>query len=466
MPRLGAEGLWADVARIYIELDDAHRSEFGISKNDAISFGSGRLIGRNLVLTARHVLETKSGARLPDKGWDVRLLGDRLRDGWPGAPIPAKVVWRGNSSIDLALLELEDGDHSPCNVIHLRLGRYDGTADLTNVWLAGFPRAAREQRDVAKEYGAPARLRRSDLGGLYQLAIDAANAPRVDDDWSGCSGAAVIFRRRDVVWILGAVQQVPRAFGLGALQVAPISAAMGDREFGRLIAEHCAFDHSDIEDLGRLPGRYEPIGTEAYAASHRTFSLLSNNPNIYGRARDLQALDDILKQDRGVVLLRAEAGLGKSTVSARWAIRQAANTDNAVLYHAFSVHEPMAGSRFNMVESLVRQAALLLGPDELGEGEPGDAARLTDRLAALLSRDQPEGMRLLVVIDALDEAAEPIEPWSVRIGRGVYVLATCRAEAGERPAALRRWHERATDSGVPAIEMVLPPSTRMRSPRG
>ena len=54
---------------------------------------------------------------------------------------------------------------------------------------------------------------------------------------------------------------------------------------------------------------------------------------------------------------------------------------------------------------------------------------------------------MVVVLDALDEAAEPIEPWSTPIGRGVHVLATCRAEAGERPMARRRWRERATGAG-------------------
>jgi hypothetical protein len=96
-----------------------------------------------------------------------------------------------------------------------------------------------------------------------------------------------------------------------------------------------------------------------------------------------------------------------------------------------------------MVESLVRQAAFALGPEELGGGnDPGDARRLEDRFVSLLRRDQPDGARLIVVIDALDEAAEPIESWCTTLGRGVHLLITCRAEAGETPAALRTWRER------------------------
>ena len=159
-------------------------------------------------------------------------------------------------------------------------------------------------------------------------------------------------------------------------------------------------------------------------------------------------LDRFLEEhDRGVILLRAEAGLGKSTLAAKWAHHRAGFTD-AVLCHAFSVRERASSTRADMVESLVRQTVISLGPDELGEGEPGDEKRLANRLATLLARDQPPGTRLMVVLDALDEAAERIEPWSTDIGRGVYILATCRAEPDETPPVLRAWHERYRDTGV------------------
>ncbi len=44
------------------------------------SFGPGRLIGRNLILTARHVVRP-SGA-IADTGWKIRRIGDRPR-AWP-----------------------------------------------------------------------------------------------------------------------------------------------------------------------------------------------------------------------------------------------------------------------------------------------------------------------------------------------------------------------------------------------
>src|SRR5262249_6159633 len=178
---------------------------------------------------------------------------------------------------------------------------------------------------------------------------------------------------------------------------------------------------------------------------------------FYGRTEDLAALDKVFGQDRGVLLLRGEAGLAKSRLAVRWADKCAEAQNTTVLRQAFSVREPTAATRAGMVESLVRQAAKLLGPEALGPGEPGDTARLADRLATLLGADRPEGHRLIVLLDALDEAAELIEPWATRLGRGVFILVTCRAEAGEEPRVLRAWRERAAESRLPVAEHTLPP---------
>jgi hypothetical protein len=53
-----ADSIWADVDRIRRAGADGAAEAFGL----------GRLIGRDLVLTARHVLETKDGRALGDDG--------------------------------------------------------------------------------------------------------------------------------------------------------------------------------------------------------------------------------------------------------------------------------------------------------------------------------------------------------------------------------------------------------------
>ena len=449
-----AEHLWADVARILIELSEEDCQRLGIREQGLTSFGSGRLIGRNLVVTARHVLESTSGIKLPDEGWEVRLLGDRIDGRWDGPPIAARVVWRGHGSHDLALLELQQVDRQPDNRLKIRFGKYHSPMDLDGVWIAGFPQAARIERNVAKEYSAPARLRKADTGPLYRLTIATANAPKEGEDWSGCSGSSVVLCQGERLWLLGVVQHVPTAFGAGSLEVASVESALSDAAFESIIKRCCPSDH--VDDLQKLPGPYAVVGAEAYAASRRTLDSTANKA-FFGRDKDLETLDKIFEHSCGVTLLRAEAGLGKSTLAARWADRCAANAGTVVLSHAFSVREPRAGTRSSMVENLVRQAAVSLGSEVLGEGEPGHPTRLADRLATLLGGDQPEGTRLVVILDALDEAAEPIDPWATKIGRGVYILVTCRAEADETPAVLRTWHKRCKEDGTLAPEIALSP---------
>src|SRR4030081_2617147 len=71
-------------------------------------FGSGRLIGPNLVLTARHVLTPKD-VQVPEQmGWQVRLFADRpdTRQANKWKWMEANVAWAGQETLDLALLKL------------------------------------------------------------------------------------------------------------------------------------------------------------------------------------------------------------------------------------------------------------------------------------------------------------------------------------------------------------------------
>jgi|SRR5208283_2881151 len=158
MPRSATRDLWADVARILLELEGK------------TSFGSGRLIAPNLVLTAKHVVEAK------DNGLEVRLLKDwdQSNQCWLGDPIKADVVWRGKEKLDLAVLRLK-GEEMRHPHTRLRFGRYDSVMEMDNFWVAGFPDAARVQKDKAREYGAPAKLRKADQSRVYRLTVASAN---------------------------------------------------------------------------------------------------------------------------------------------------------------------------------------------------------------------------------------------------------------------------------------------------
>jgi hypothetical protein len=83
----------ADVAAVYIG-DKAKGS-----------FGFGRLIAPNLILTAGRVVDYPTSDAPARGGWNVVLLGERGDDGlWAGPAHHAEVVWRGSANLDLALL--------------------------------------------------------------------------------------------------------------------------------------------------------------------------------------------------------------------------------------------------------------------------------------------------------------------------------------------------------------------------
>jgi hypothetical protein len=86
------------------------------------SFGSGRLVGRNLVLTARHVVQPDSV--IVDSGWKIRRIGDRPKD-WlndPSKVMPKSAwIWRDaevayvSDVHDLAVVRiLEPAEMIPC----------------------------------------------------------------------------------------------------------------------------------------------------------------------------------------------------------------------------------------------------------------------------------------------------------------------------------------------------------------
>jgi len=203
-------------------------------------FGSGRLIGRNLVLTARHVITVEgSPAGVVQHDWQVRLFADRPdppgTKKWPW--IKARVVWMGQDSLDLALLELLPvDDASDRNArLRLRIAKIDRD-ERHSVQGLGFPRGAieDEKRNLVP---LPGNL---DEGEILFFAVDPAYRPETAEDWRGFSGAPILLKESpdpEVVWIYGVAQQVPSTFK-NLINVARLAAAYEDKGFLETLKVH------------------------------------------------------------------------------------------------------------------------------------------------------------------------------------------------------------------------------------
>ncbi len=202
-------------------------------------FGSGRLIGRNLVLTARHVVTTDGIAELVKEDWQVRLGADfpDSSQADQGVWIKASVAWVGHNTLDLALLKLHPLENAPdfYPKLKLRIGRIDEVQHRT-VRGIGFPRGAKV--DNNRMLFVPSGDLDDEKGATLSFGIDQAYQPESPDkDWRGFSGGAVVLAESpdpEAVWIYGVAQQVPQSF-TNRLAVARLAKAWDDESFRNLL---------------------------------------------------------------------------------------------------------------------------------------------------------------------------------------------------------------------------------------
>lgn len=181
-------------------------------------------------------------------------------------------------------------------------------------------------------------------------------------------------------------------------------------------------------------------------------------PTFFGRDAALDGLDNWLEtHDRGLLVLCAPSGGGKSALLARWCERRQRCGDRLARHFA-SVRFPSTTSPTGSVQHLLVQLRELDRQDcrTREAAIPIEEQGVIDALHARLRQPPPDGRRLLIVIDAMDELDAPIRDCIVRsdIAPGNYVIVSQRAEPGVVPVDLRKWTSALSD---PASRVDLPP---------
>jgi hypothetical protein len=189
--------------------------------------GTGYPVGRDLVLTARHVLEPpdrdlKSPIQIlwydypnagPDDGW-YRLADDC-------------VVWKAPGDLDAALLRCP----RPPEVRNFGLVSRERPRDGMEWSSAGFPRASLiDEVTHHSSFGGK-------LFGMPQTAsyfeLDVSPPPATEKDWSGASGMPICHPNSRVV--LGVAKEVPKKFGAHKLHATPSWKLLDDADFRKAI---------------------------------------------------------------------------------------------------------------------------------------------------------------------------------------------------------------------------------------
>jgi hypothetical protein len=195
--------------------------------------------------------------------------------------------------------------------------------------------------------------------------------------------------------------------------------------------------------IGEADARLERwVGSE-YAnwglTAARVRDLIAESTRFFvGRETDLALLDDFLADHRrGLLIVAAPAGVGKSAMLAGW-IRRRQETGDFVARHVIARRVEETAAATAVLEHLLQQvrtyraapAALL----------PSNDSRLRGELFEHLKPPARQGERLIVLLDGLDEADAPLAPFAHHeMGSGVYVVLGVRTEAEAEPEVLKRW---------------------------
>ena len=434
-----------------------------------VQWGSGFLVSGGRVLTAWHCTVDKDSGASP-----ASLCVVRKADGAEAA-VSAVV---SSPTLDVAVLELgtrpwaQDWD-AP------RYGRVDRSRAgvLEGCQAIGYPLFQLDphvrQRNTAELHGGIRRTDEAESGYLLMRDADLTTVgvpdfPGGSDSRSsgargsplgGLSGALVFHQG----YALGVVVEHHPRQGAAAVRILPVDRiATATAPGARSVAE--ALDLPDVSALRRLTG--EPLdpmaefladgpaadevqalagepGSPGWSVTARFLDTALRGPGgdlpFAGRDAELAALDGWLASPDGPSyhLVTGAAGVGKTTLLARWSVRQGApGGDWHVVFVPVSARYE-ASSGLDVYRAVVHRLAAAHG---VPYSRTGDFAYYRDKGTALLTQAAPDRFGLLVVIDGLDEAGDwtpGARDFPSRLGSRVRVLLSAR-QTGQRPTA-RSW---------------------------
>jgi hypothetical protein len=178
------------------------------------------------------------------------------------------------------------------------------------------------------------------------------------------------------------------------------------------------------------------------------FLDLSMQEVFVGREAILDDLERFtVKRRRGLAVLFAPAGYGKTRLMMRLLARLQARGDIQTVYHFFTSHEALEGLgtrvEYAYAHLLLQLGALQGTTISLPDANPDELRAMLYYQLKELSRAQKP---LVILIDGLDEADEPISypPLPEPLPDGVFVIVSARWDGqSEPPPYLEAWHKRA-----------------------